>query len=331
LPVVVFSDGDPASSAGAVRPLLAGLTAAGLSPTLLPGSRLGEVQHLVDRSAVVMTVALAAPPEDGRGLAAHLLAGGALVQVLVSDGDAALGGRLGGLDPPLLPLPPVDLSDRRRGLRLGEIASEHPLLDGLRGREPLLRQVEAWRYRPATLGVVATRLLSWEDGAVAAAERRIGAGRWLAVAISPQDADSNLAGLEVLPLLTARLGQVLLPPGREDCAEPCGTAVPSVVPLSDGDGRLVPVVDGACRLDLPGLYRAEGRLVAAAIPGRESDLRVVPAVGDRRAPVSDAAAAIAGASTTPLWQWLLLTALVLAGVELLVAGRPGRPSGVATT
>ncbi len=321
LPVVIYSDADPTAVDGPLKPLLAGLGAAGLAPVVLRGAQLGELQHAVDDLAVVMTVALAQPPTDGRALSAHLLGGGALLQVLVSDADAALGGALGGIDPPLLPLPPVDLGDRRRGLALGEITLDHPLLDGLRGREPLLRQIEAWRYRPATLGVVATRLLAWEDGSVALAERRIGAGRWLALAISPADRDSNLAALEVLPLLTARLGQVLLPRSREDCALPCGTTVPSAVPLQAADGRLIPVIDGACGLVEPGLYRAGERLIAAAIPGLESDLRLVsPPPGGERTRISDGDGAIAAAATRPLWQWLLVLAMVLVLSESLLTG-----------
>ncbi|HEX3134621.1 MAG TPA: hypothetical protein VHX44_13705, partial [Planctomycetota bacterium] len=311
----------PAAVDSPLRPLLASLGAAGLAPTVLPGARLANLAQSVDDLAVVMTVALGAPVSDGRALSAHLLAGGALLQVLVSDADAALGGSLGGLDPPLLPLPPVDLSNRRHGLRLGEMALDHPLLDGLRGREPLLRQIEALRYRPATLGTVATRLLSWEDGSVALAERRIGAGRWLALAISPADRDSNLAALEVLPLITARLGQVLLPRSRDDCALACGTAVPSATPLQAADGRLIPVVDGACRMDEPGLYRSPGRLVAAAIPALESDLRLVPpALGGERTQSGDGAAMIAAAVTRPIWHWLLVAALVLLVGESLLCG-----------
>lgn len=328
LPVVIYSDADPAAVDGPLKPLLAGLGAAGLSPTVLPGAQLGDLGPMVGDLAVVMTVALASPP-DGRALSAHLLAGGALLQVLVSDGDAALGGALGGLDPPLLPLPPVDLSTRRRGLMLGELSLDHPLLDGLRGREPLLRQIEAWRYRPATLGTVATRLLAWEDGSIALAERRIGAGRWLALAISPADRDSNLAALEVLPLITARLGQVLLPRGRDDCALACGSTVPSAVPLVGADERLIPVVDGACRLDQPGLYRAGERLIAAAIPGLESDLRQVPPpVGGERARAGDGSAIIAAATPQPLWHWLLMLAIVaLIGESALTAFLRSRPPG----
>jgi hypothetical protein len=290
-----------------------------LAPVVRRGAQVNDLQGGVDDLAVVMTVALARPPADGRALSAHLLGGGALLQVLVSDADAALGGALGGIDPPLLPLPPVELSDRRRGLALGEITLDHPLLDGLRGREPLLRQIEAWRYRPATLGVGATRLLTWEDGSVALAERRISAGRWLALAISPADRDSNLAALEVLPLITARLGQVLLPRSRDDCALSCGVAVPSSVPLQAADGHLVPVIDGACSLMSPGLYRANERLIAAAIPGLESDLRQVPPpVGSER--TSDGATAIAAAATQPLWHWLLVAALGALLVESLLTG-----------
>ena len=326
LPVVIYSDADPAAVDGPLKPLLAGLGAAGLAPVVLRGAQVNEMQQGVDELAVVMTVALAQPPADGRALSAHLLGGGALLQVLVSDADAALGGALGGIDPPLLPLPPVDLGDRRRGLALGEITLDHPLLDGLRGREPLLRQIEAWRYRPATLGVVATRLLAWEDGSVALAERRIGAGRWLALAISPADRDSNLAALEVLPLITARLGQVLLPRSREDCALPCGAAVPSAVPLQAADGRLIPVIDGACSVAEPGLYRAGERLIAAAIPGLESDLRQVPPpLGGERTRSSDGATAITAAATQPLWHWLLVLALGALLTESLLIGAWRRP------
>lgn len=326
LPVVIYSDSDPAAIDGPLKPLLAGLGAAGLAPVVLRGAQLGELQRGGDDLAVVMTVALAQPPVDGRALGAHLLGGGALLQVLVSDADAALGGALGGIDPPLLPLPPVDLSGRRRGLMLGEIVLDHPLLDGLRGREPLLRQIEAWHYRPATLGAVATRLLVWEDGSVALAERRIGAGRWLALAISPADRDSNLAALEVLPLLTARLGQVLLPRSREDCALPCGSTVPSAAPLQTPDGRVIPVIDGACALTEPGLYRAGERLIAAAIPGLESDLRrVPPPPGGERTRASDGDGAIAAAATRPLWHWLLALALgLLLSESLLTASRRGK-------
>lgn len=316
LPVMIFSDADPAAVEGPLKPLLAGLAAAKLEPSVFPGAQLTDLGHAAGELAVVMTVALAKPPTDGRALSAHLLGGGALFQVLVSDGDAALGGTLGGLDPPLLPLPPVDLSTRRRGLLLGELSLDHPLLDGLRGREPLLRQIEAWRYRPATLGTVATRLLSWEDGSVALAERRIGAGRWVALAISPADRDSNLAALEVLPLITARLGQVLLPRSRDDCAVGCGTSVPSTVPVQAADGRMIPLVDGACQLDAPGLYRAGERLIAAAIPGLESDLRrVAPPVGGERTRAGDGETIIAGATPRPLWHWFLLCALVLLALE----------------
>lgn len=321
LPVVIYSDADPTAVDGPLKPLLAGLGAAGLAPVVLRGAQLHELRQNVDDLAVVMTVALAQPPADGRALSAHLLGGGALLQVLVSDADAALGGALGGIDPPLLPLPPVDLSTRRRGLALGEITLDHPLLDGLRGREPLLRQIEAWRYRPATLGVVATRLLAWEDGSVALAERRIGAGRWLALAISPADSDSNLAALEVLPLITARLGQVLLPRSREDCALPCGSLVPSSAPLQAADGRMIPVIDGACLVAEPGIYRSGQRLIAAAIPGLESDLRhVPPPLEGERTRTSDGAEAVAAATTRPLWHWLLVSAMTLLLTESLLTG-----------
>ena len=86
--------------------------------------------------------------------------------------------------------------------------------------------------------------------------------------------------------------------------------------MQAADGRMIPVVDGACQLDAPGLYRAGERLIAAAIPGVESDLRrvPVPSVGERTRS-GDGDTIIASAAPQPLWHWLLVGALVLLALE----------------
>jgi hypothetical protein len=229
------------------------------------------------------------------------------------------------MDPPLKTLPLVDLSNRRRGIGLGERDLNHPLLEGLRGREPLLSQVEALRYRPATLGVGGHLLLAWEDGSVALAERHVGTGRWLMLNASPADRDTNLAALEVLPLLTARIGQVLLPRRRDDCALPCGMLLSSSLPLTHDDGHLVSVIDGAVRLEDPGFYRDGRRVFAAAIAAHESDLRTVASPAGSS--TSSTVEAVAMASSNPWWPWVLLLALAfLAGETWLAGGHRERQS-----
>jgi hypothetical protein len=90
-----------------------------------------------------------------------------------------------------------------------------------------------------------------------------------------------------------------------------------------GDARAIPF-DGAAILDRPGLWRAaDGRLTAAAIPAIESDLRQRPAPGGSEA-VRTAQAAADSAGSSPLWQWLLLAAVLLLAVEQVIAGGPRR-------
>jgi Aerotolerance regulator N-terminal len=325
IPVTVASDGDAADPRGPLKPLLAALAAAGLAPEVIPGAGLaawpGE-GHGARR--VLVTAGLAHLP-DAAPFAAHLLNGGAWLQVLVSEADARLARALPDLAPPGLPGALVDLSGTR-GLGLGPVRSDHPLLAGLRGREALLAEVTAWRYRPLVLGEGARALLSWSDGSPALCERAVGSGRWLLLGISPAEADSSLAALEATPLLVEPLGRVLLPPRRGDAAEPCDGRVTATRPLLRPDGSAAPLFDGSCILDRPGLWHDDERLVAAAIPALESDLRVIAPPGGAEAQ-TDAAGAARAAGTRPLWHWLLLGGVLLLALEQLVAGgrRQGRP------
>ena len=328
IPVTVASDGDATDPRGALKPLLAALAAAGLAPERATGATLVQALRRGGSRRVLVTAGLAGVP-DASALSAHLLAGGAWLQVLVSEADARLALALGDLAPPAKPGALVDLTGRARGLALGPVRADHPLLGGLKGREPLLAQVEGWRYRPAVLGEGAQALLSWADGSPALSERPVGSGRWLLLGISPAEADSSLAALEATPLMIEPLGRVLLPPRRADAAEPCGTAVPADGALNGpADARAIPF-DGAAILDRPGLWRAaDGRLTAAAIPAIESDLRQRPAPSGSEA-VHSAQAAADSAGSSPLWHWLLLLGVLLLTVEQVIAGGPRRATSVA--
>ncbi len=324
LPVRIISDLNINNSADALKPVVAGLTAAGLVPTIVRSGQLRDIPVLTARNedAVIVTVGLRSIAY-AQALAGHMLGGGALVQIIHSDEDAALVKALDGIEAPLSVLPPVDLQDRQRGMTIGDVHTDHPLLFDLIGREPLLQQIEAIRYRPATLTPGAVSLIRWEDGSIAMAERRIGAGRWIAINMSPADDHTNMAALEVLPLMMSRIGQVLQPRRRDECAIPSGMSLPSEVAMVHEDGERVIVVDGACLLNKPGLYHSEvsnnQSVVAVAIPKDEGDVRhVAMPIGADGVAAQDA---IIQARSVPMWSWALLIALVLLACESCIAGR----------
>ena len=319
LPVRVYTDESDKRIEGSLKPVIAGLTAAGLIPTVVRSDQLRFLPQLAARAhdAVVLTVGLQMLG-DARALAGHLLGGGALVQFIVSDADAALTLALDGLESPLSVLPPVDLSQRPRGIGIHEVLTAHPLLIDLAGREPLLQQIDAQRYRPATLAPGATKLMAWEDGSIAMAERRVGSGRWIIINMSPADTDTNMAALEILPLIMARMGQVLQPRRRDECSVPCGFSMPSAVPMVKDGGGIIEVVEGACLLNQPGWYRGGNDVVAVAIPSSEGDVRQVPMPTNTDGATAEAAISLA--STVPLWPWLLLIALLLFACESVIAG-----------
>ena len=325
LPVRVYTDESDKRIEGSLKPVIAGLTAAGLAPTVVRSDQLRLLPQLAARAhdAVVLTVGLQALG-DARALAGPLLGGGALVQFIVSDADAALTLALDGLESPLSVLPLVDLSKRPRGIGIQEVLTDHPLLIDLAGREPLLQQIEAQHYRPATLSPGATKLMAWEDGSIAMAERRVGSGRWIIINMSPADTDTNIAALEILPLIMARMGQVLQPRRRDECSVPCGFSLPSAVPMLKDGGGSIEVVEGACQLNEPGWYRGGKDIVAVAIPSSEGDVRQVPMPTGTDGATAEAAITLA--STVPLWPWLLLIALLLFACESVIAGGVRRRS-----
>lgn len=333
LAALVVSDADRGDPAGVVRPLVAALSAAGLAVRVSDGAGLaaelaGEGGRL--RPALVVTAALADPAPVRAALPGHLDGGGAWLQVVCGDADAALGD-VGGIVAPAPLGAPVDVSAQERGeMRLGQAKLEHALLAPFVGRESLLASVAAYRYRLTPTGAAAdaATLWAWADGTLALIERPARAGRWLLLNGSPAAADSNLAAGEVLPLLAERLPAVLLPARSDRLARDVGGRVPAGGPLTDATGRALPVVDGSVLLDRPGLYRAAGgALLAAAVPALESDLRRLdPARLDLTA--SDAASTQAEARLAPLWPWLLVAVALMLGLELLLAGGlPGRVGG----
>jgi hypothetical protein len=319
LVAVVAGDGARDDAAGALRPLAAGLEAAGFAVRLSDGS--GLAAGAADGAALVATAGLssdAAAP----ALAAHLAAGGTWLQVLAGEADAKL--RPAGAAPPAEPGPRLDLAGEGKApVTLARARLEHALFEPFAGREALLAQVSALRLiaTPGGAAAGAEALASWSDGNVALAERRLGPGRWLMLNASTGAVDATLARSEAWPLLCGRIAALCAAPTREDAAEPAGGAIAAAW-LADPAGVRVEAREGRVLLDRPGIWRGDaGRAVAAAVPAGESDLR---RLGGGSAPAESAEAAIERAERRPLWPWLLALAAACLAAELLIAGAVGR-------
>jgi hypothetical protein len=305
---------------GAARPLAAALTAAGFS--VRPADSAGV---LPSGAAVIATVGLrATPPSLTAAISTVLASGGAWLQVVDSEADAALAAATPPAGTPA-PAPvalgrSIDVSAQERGvMALGAVRLEHPLLAAFVGRDQLLRGFTAWRYYlSAAPAPDAEVILAWADGTVACAERPVGAGRWLLLNASPAAAASQLAGAEAFPLLLSRLPAAVLPTRAARLAVDCGGRIPALGELRDPNGLALAVLDGGQVLPLPGIYRAPGgRLVAAAVPAGESDLRPLDAALLPTGAVRGGSAA----GPAPLWPWLLLLAAAFLVAESLLAGR----------
>ncbi len=327
IPLRLYGDGDPQAGDGPLRPLLMAARAAGLAAVVRPGRDLPRDLAAGDPRPLIVSAGLAVAGADlANALLDHLRRGGTWLQVVATDADA--GATAAGIDPPARIGAAVDLSSRVRGLAVGRLALGNPLCAGLDGREPLLARLEAWRFRPAPPLAGATVAIAFEDGSSLLALRPVGPGWWVQLNLSPADADSNLAALEILPLLIPHLPEVGGPGRLADAADPCGTGRPAAA-ATDPDGVPAILREGAVRLVRPGLWLVDGRPRAAGIPAAEADLRQVEATGDApTAQRSDAAGAVAAARDRPLWAWALLACLLLLAAELALAGGlPSRRAG----
>lgn len=315
LAALVAGDGSRSDPAGALRPLAAGLAAAGFTVQLADGAALAAGAG--QGSVLIATAGLAGREAEG-ALATHLAGGGTWLQVLASEADATL--RPGGSAPPAEPGARADLaSDGRSPVVLARARLEHPLFEPFAGREALLGEVSALRLRltPGGAASGAEALATWADGSIAVGERRLGAGRWLLLNASTAGVDTTLARSEAWPLLCGRLAALCAAPRSEDAALPAGASV-TLPWLNDPAGARLDAREGRVRPDRPGLWRGDaGRIVAVAVPAAESDLRRIGGPSD---PAGSAEQALAEAERRPLWPWLLaLAAACLAG-ELLLAG-----------
>ncbi|HYD54875.1 MAG TPA: BatA domain-containing protein, partial [Gemmatimonadaceae bacterium] len=128
---------------------------------------------LEGRALVVLNDAVVADGAFARRLAEHVRAGGGLLTVLgPRAADAAAPLRA------ILPATPGDVVDRGvEGGRLANLDLSHPALEPFaqpRGGD--FASARVLRYRAARLADSAVAIARWDDGGIALAERRVGAG-----------------------------------------------------------------------------------------------------------------------------------------------------------
>lgn len=323
---LVAGDCDRDDPQGPVRPLVSALEAAGFRCKAVDA--VGAAQELASgRCTLVASAGVRETAALAGAIGQHLAAGGAWLQTIAGDGDAALADAIASQAPPMALAGRVDVSEQERGSTgLRSARLDHPLLAPFAGRPALLQSLKAFRYRLSPNGQAAdaTPLLSYADGTLVLAERRAGAGRWLLWNGSAAAIDGTWSASEALPLIASRLGTWLVPGSSGDLALPAGGLAESGwawdAELSGGIGSAPAMAaDGRVRLDRSGWYRRKAEILATAVPSLESDLRPIDPdrVGVR---ASSAAQALGQAGSLPLWPWLLAAALACLAAELALAG-----------
>jgi Aerotolerance regulator N-terminal len=320
MPIILASDRDRDDPAGVVRPLWAAIKAAGWDVRHSDAVGLAQLDDHVIGNGLIITAGIENSIAS-ETMAKHLQQGGTWLQILSSDADARL--VLPGIEPPGQYSERIDVSDQERGIMtIGQARIDHPLLSGFQGRESMLTDMGAWRYRlsPRPPANDATVLLAYADGTLALTERPVGLGRWLQWNCSPALADGNLGRGEALPLILEQLPLRMLAQRKNNLSADAGRTQSVNSELIGPDQRSVANVGGVVRLSVPGIYRKTGgEIIAAAIPTLESDLRQIDpqALGFAQ---TNRDKVLTEAISTPLWSWLLSAALIMLCVEMALMG-----------
>lgn len=259
---------------------------------------------------------------------------------------------------PLLPGQVAPMVDRgvTRGGSLGFLDRSHPVFEVFKApRSGDFSGARMLRYRPIAPGPADRVLARFDDGSVAAAERRLGEGRVIAWATTLDDSWTDLALKPVyLPLVhqMARylsryeaptswqtVGQVVdlsvLMGGRADRVVVAPSSEQSKVPASE---------PGLVELGEQGVYEiraasgsAPPRAIAVNLDPAESDLSAMDP-GELAAAVTGRAALAETGSDAPpatftpieserqqgLWWYLLLAGLALLTAEMVISNRLSR-------
>ena len=317
LEALVVGTDAPSNQRGAVRPLLAGAQAAGFQTY----NRTAGGKTAWPRVDLVMSAGL--HRSDASFIRSHLDQGGAWLQFVHNGEDLAYArGAVPGLAAPVQIRDLISVVDQGNGyLGLAGARLEHPVLQGFFGREVLLEQLEVYRFCPSHVLGGSHALMTLADGSVALTEQRIGDGRWLLMSFSLAEESSNIARLDLLPLMATRLAGLVIPERKDHCALLCGSVQATSWIHDQG---VTPAQAGQYALSWPGIYYSADEkesVLAAAIPGSESDVQLLDDEYLAALQMEQGAAQLAELhDQQPLWHWFLLLALIAMAAELLLLG-----------
>jgi hypothetical protein len=349
--LVVDSGADAGSSLYLSKALGIGSTPA-FQVEVVPASRVTP-DHLNSRSVVILNDT-PLPSAAGPGaLKSFVERGGGLFVVLgerstwpSTDVDL-LPGKVG---------PPTDPANGRVG-SIGFRDYSHQIFEVFKApRSGDLTAPRFFRYRALEPTTDARVLVRFDDGAVAAAERRVGTGRVMVWTSTLDDSWNNLAKAPVyLPLLhqiVRYLGQYQQPQSWLTVGQVLDLAAPSrpqgdrVIVTPSGERIQQTGEDGLVELNEQGIYELRRTGNGASETARPESIAVNldPAESDL-APIdtSELVAAVTGRATAPavqpvapeatredaekrqaLWWYLLVAGLLLLAAENVVANRLSR-------
>jgi hypothetical protein len=349
--LLLIDSGERTNSSFYLTRALAIGTAPAFQVELTPPGRVTPAA-LDGRSVVVLNDTAVPPAVGTSGLKAFVENGGGLLVVVgqrtawpASDTEVLPG----------QPGPPVDRTAGRGGA-LGYLDYSHPVFEVFKApRSGDFSGARVLRYRAFQTGPDDRVLARFDDGAVAAAERRIGSGRVIAWGTSLDDSWNDLALKPVYLPLVHQLVRYL---ARYEPPSPWLTvgqvADVSAILKSRADRLVVTPTSeqikiaedepGLLELDEQGVYEIRAMSGGSASPHRiavnldpaESDLtpldpqELVAAVTGNAALAATAEAG--AAELTPaeserqqgLWWYLLLAGLVLLATEMVVSNRLSR-------
>jgi hypothetical protein len=242
--------------------------------------------------------------------------------------------------PDLLPGTLGSVVDRSgtRGQTLGFVDYSHPIFEVFKApRSGDLSAARVYRYRTLTPG--SGVLARFDNGAIALAERRVGAGTVLAWATS---LDSYWNDFALKPVFVPFILQTMRHIGRFGTSAPWHTVGDVIAAAPTGAAARENGVGAPFVPDEPGFVEvtprdpAIGRVIAVNVPVEESDLTRVPPEDIAAAVVVPGGAGAAGRAPElthaeqerrqSLWWYLAAALVVLLMIESVVAGRLPRLS-----
>jgi hypothetical protein len=350
--ILVIDSGAQASSSLYLSRALAIGTAPAFEVEVVPVTRVTPATF--DRRSVVILNDTVFPSAGGNGVLKQFVErGGGLLVVFGEHSGASAG------DPELLPGKAGAVTDpaNGRGGSIGFIDYSHPVFEVFKApRSGDFSSAHIFRYRAFESSPGARVIARFDDGAVAAAERRIGAGRVIAWTSTLDDSWSDVAVKPVyLPLVHQlvrylahyeqpvswlTVGQVL------DLAASSKSRGDRVVVTPAGQ-RLTQAAGapGLLELNEQGIYEVRGSGTAASakrpealavnLDPAESDLtpidtrELVAAVTGRASPVAAPPLALEATQEDAekhqaLWWYLLFAGLLLLATETVIANRLSR-------